>query len=140
MLPLVPTNPWFARRREEVAMGKRSCKKVGRLAAVTLKSGLVSSLAAAAVVVVTAPSSLASGGTSPTTNGCYSTWGNTGSDAHCTNPHVTVTGNYRNHLSCNSQVDKVSGWIYFQAGAYADHWGQLNCTFKASSSRVEYTG
>lgn len=103
-----------------------------------MQAAAVVPLIGAAIFVGVAPSAVASGGTSAKTNGCYSTWGNTGSNSHCT--PATVTGNYRNHLACNSQADKVSGWLYITKNSTVSGFGQLNCTFKASSARVEFTG
>jgi hypothetical protein len=100
------------------------------------------SLAVAGTVSViltgTAGAALASGGTSSSTNGCYSTWGNTGSNFHC--PRVTVSGNYQNHLACNGEADKTSSWYWLSAGSSADNLGQLNCRFKASSAYVAFRG
>ncbi|GAA1514239.1 hypothetical protein GCM10009677_54290 [Sphaerisporangium rubeum] len=104
--------------------------RLGRKAMIVL-------LGTVCVVAGTTTSAFASG-TSPTTNGCYSTWGSTGTSAHCFN--VTVTGNYRNHAACQSQPDKVSSWLWITAGSTVDNWGQLNCTFKITSSRIEFTG
>ncbi|MCK9897956.1 hypothetical protein [Frankia sp. AgB32] len=90
-----------------------------------------------APVGIGAQAALASG-TSPTTNGCYSTWGSTGTNAHCFN--VTVTGNYRNHAFCSAQFDKVSSALYMTRGSTVNNWGQLNCTFSVTRSRVDFTG
>ncbi|AEV84876.1 hypothetical protein ACWT_3852 [Actinoplanes sp. SE50] len=92
----------------------------------------------AVVVPATAGAAYASGGTSGRTNNCYSTWGNTGSSAHCL--PATATGYYQNHLVCNGEGDKVSNWVLISNGATVDNWGQLNCRFKASSADVRYRG
>jgi hypothetical protein len=81
---------------------------------------------------------MASSGTSGSTNGCYSTWGNTGSSFHC--PKVTVSGYYQNHLSCDKETDKTSAWYWLRAGSGADNLGQVNCRFKASSAYVGFHG
>jgi hypothetical protein len=104
------------------------------------KALVVVPLATAAAALALATPAFASGGTSPTTNGCFSTWGNTGSNYHCTSPYATATGRYRNHLACNAQPDFVSSWVSIARGSKVDGLGQLNCAFKASSSRVEFTG
>ncbi|MEU3503312.1 hypothetical protein ABZ726_22000 [Streptomyces hundungensis] len=85
-----------------------------------------------------APVAIASG-TSGTTNGCYSTWGSTGTNAHCTNPSIQMDGAVRNHASCDFEADKVSGWIWTTRGSVFDNWGQLDCSWHVSRSRVEYT-
>lgn len=97
---------------------------------------LLVSAAAVAGMAALAPAAFASG-TSPTVNGCYSTWGSTGTNAHCFN--VTETGKYQNHASCDAQPDKTSSWLTIGKGSTVDNWGQLNCTFKVSSSRIQYT-
>jgi hypothetical protein len=79
-------------------------------------------------------------GTSPTTNGCYSTWGSTGANGHCSNPHVTESGKYQVHGNCSFQNSQSSGYIYYGAGSYIPNWGQINCTFQIDNSSVEYEG
>jgi hypothetical protein len=100
----------------------------------------VTVIAGVTALVVTGSSvaAFASGGTSGMTNGCYSTWGNTGSSYHC--PRVTVTGYYQNHLACDKEQDKTSPWSRLTAGSSVDNIGQVNCRFKASSAYVAFHG
>ncbi|MFE4971780.1 hypothetical protein ACFRAR_06645 [Kitasatospora sp. NPDC056651] len=100
------------------------------------KVSLVGIFSAAAITTV-APSAFA-GGTSGTTNGCYSTWGNTGSNAHCTNPVVTVSGYYQNFGSCSYSSDQYSTRYFYSQGSAPNNWGQVDCTFSISYSRVNY--
>ncbi|MFI6850648.1 hypothetical protein OG535_01855 [Kitasatospora sp. NBC_00085] len=89
-----------------------------------------------AAVVVVAPGALASG-TSNKTNGCWSTWGSTGSNAHCQN--VTDGGNYVNKSICSWSSDQVSDAEWFDRGASKDNWGQIDCTFNVEKSWVDYS-
>ncbi|MCM3887598.1 hypothetical protein ND747_28815 [Frankia sp. R82] len=89
-----------------------------------------------APVGISVESALASG-QSPRTNNCYSTWGSTGSNAHCY--ANSVAGTYTNHGFCTSQPDPTSS-KYFVKGTYAPDWGQVNCWFKINSSRVDFHG
>ena len=109
----------------------RKSTRVARLAA-------VGGLAIAAIATVS-PSAFASG-TSGNTNGCVSTWGDTGSNGHCTAPHVTVTGNYSNYAVCGGLGDNQdSGWYYMTEGSYVDGWGQVDCTFSVSHSEIHFS-
>ncbi|MFE5584504.1 hypothetical protein [Kitasatospora sp. NPDC056531] len=99
------------------------------------KVSAVGVLAAAATVGL-AP--LAFAGASSTTNGCYSTWGNTGSDAHCNNPNATQDGNYGNYESCSAESDNQT-WVWFGAGSVSNDWGQEDCTWSANWSAVRFT-
>lgn len=101
------------------------------------KVSIVGAFASAALAGVTPPALAA--GTSGTTNGCYSTWGSTGSNAHCTNPSVSQDGNYRNYGNCYYSSDQYSGWVWFGKGSYVDGWGQVDCTFSINYSYVLYS-
>ncbi|MFD7584351.1 hypothetical protein ACFV84_02805 [Kitasatospora sp. NPDC059811] len=83
------------------------------------------------------PAAQASSGTSSTVLGCYSTWGNTGTSAHCFN--VTLGGRFQNFAACNVEADKYA-YISLQQGSTASDWGQLNCTWKIDYSSVSYLG
>ncbi len=80
-----------------------------------------------AVAAVAAVAPLASAGTSNTTLGCYSTWGSTGSNAHCSNPYALDDGDYTNHGSC-----------YYSSDQWSSLWGQVDCTFSINWSEVLY--
>ncbi|MER5520050.1 hypothetical protein [Streptomyces sp. NPDC002763] len=89
---------------------------------------------AVAAVTVAAPTALASG-TSPTTYGCYSTWGNTGSNGHCQS--VTRTGDFQNEVDCSFGGDS-SIWYLFHSGSSHDTWGYAECTFSANRSWINF--
>jgi hypothetical protein len=74
-------------------------------------------------------------GTSNTVDGCYSTWGSTGTNAHCFK--VTKTLNYRNHAACEAQPDKTSSWTEIVKGSTVPNFGQINCTFTVTSSSIQ---
>ncbi|MEV7778720.1 hypothetical protein [Kitasatospora sp. NPDC088351] len=99
------------------------------------RSVAIAGLAVAAAVAA-APAATASG-TSGQTNGCYSTWGSTGSNAHCKS--VGVTGYYRNHAECSWQSDRWSTYYYFWNLSSQPNWGQVDCAFSIESSWVDYT-
>ncbi|MFE5584505.1 hypothetical protein [Kitasatospora sp. NPDC056531] len=107
-----------------------------RVRASITKVSAIGILAAAATISL---SPVAFAGQSSTTNGCYSTWGNTGSNAHCVDPHVTVTGNYENYENCSAESDNYSGWNSFDSGAYVNGWGQVDCTWSANYSQVWFS-
>ncbi|WP_159039717.1 hypothetical protein [Streptomyces sp. TP-A0356] len=91
--------------------------------------------AAIAAVALSAPSAMASG-TSPRLNGCYSTWGSTGSVGHCVS--VTVAGQYKNRGVCTfGNEDSI--WTVFGYGASNPKWGGVECTFDISKSYIMYT-
>ncbi|MEV7778721.1 hypothetical protein [Kitasatospora sp. NPDC088351] len=100
------------------------------------RAAAIAGLAAAAVAVVS-PAAMASG-TSNDVNGCYSTWGSTGSNAHCKD--VTATGFYRNAASCNWSLDQQSAEYMFLFGSSKQDWGQVDCTFKINFSWVNFRG
>ncbi|MBP5938358.1 hypothetical protein [Streptomyces acidiscabies] len=91
--------------------------------------------AAIAVVALSAPSAMASG-TSPKLNGCYSTWGSTGSVAHCVS--VTRGGQYKNRGVCTFG-NEDSLWKFFQGGESNPKWGGVECTFDIEKSFIMYT-
>ncbi|WP_282202139.1 hypothetical protein [Kitasatospora fiedleri] len=81
---------------------------------------------AAAVVGVSAlafigfmPTAQASSGTSNNVLGCYSTWGNTGTNAHCFN--VTLGGTFQNFAACNVEADKYA-YLSISQGSTAANW------------------
>ncbi|MFF7897206.1 hypothetical protein ACFZCV_00030 [Streptomyces sp. NPDC007920] len=88
---------------------------------------------AAAAVTMGAPTALA--GTSPTTEGCYSTWGNTGSNGHCQS--VARTGDFQNQIDCSLLGDS-SIWYLFNKGASKPSWGYVECTFSANRSWINF--
>ncbi|MFB7128014.1 MULTISPECIES: hypothetical protein [unclassified Kitasatospora] len=99
----------------------------------------VAAVAGLATVVALGVAPLASAsGTSGKTNGCYSTWGTTGTNGHCY--PVTADGNFRVSADCNLEPDGSSGWSYFYKNANIGGFGQYDCTFKINSSWVEYSG
>lgn len=108
-----------------------------------MKRGVIQGAAVAALSIVAVgvatPMANASG-TSPTTMGCFSTWGSTGTDAHCTNPYATANGDYANAARCGWEPDMNSGAIRLTAGARVPDFGQLDCTFEVQSSYVIYAG
>ncbi|MGW1198536.1 hypothetical protein ACWD4B_22255 [Streptomyces sp. NPDC002536] len=95
----------------------------------------VSTLAAAAAISF-AP--IASADTSDTTNGCYAWYGSTTANGHCSDPYVTQTGNYRVYGVCAYENDSLSGWNYFEKGAYAVQWGGVECTFNMRKAYIVY--
>lgn len=109
-------------------------KIAGNMSKVAAIAGL-----SVAAIAVAAPMASASGA-SGVTNGCFSTWGSTGTDAHCTVPHVTVTGNYANHAACDFEPDHTSAWSHFPVPAEIFDFGQIDCTFSVSWSSVAFTG
>ena len=100
------------------------------------KAALVAAFAGAAVTGV-AP--LASASTSSTTNGCYSWWGNTSSDGHCTDPYVTYSGYYQNYAYCDFSSDQSSSWTWYSRGSKPNAWGVVECTFSVSQSHIHYS-
>jgi hypothetical protein len=94
------------------------------LAKALIVGGLTIAAGAAVVPMVSAS------GSSAVSFGCYSTWGSTGSNAHCTAPSATYSGNYRNWAWCNTVEGALtSKWQWFNAGQYVPGFGQVNCTF-----------
>ncbi|MFJ5308505.1 hypothetical protein [Streptomyces sp. NPDC088350] len=89
---------------------------------------------AAAAVTMAAPTALASG-TSSTTYGCYSTWGNTGSNGHCQS--VSRTGDFQNEIDCSLSGDS-SIWYLFHSGSAHSSWGYVECTFSANKSWINF--
>ena len=119
-------DPVIATTEKAVTVTKRTMAKLAAT------GGLA--IAAAATLVPTASAS----GTSGTTNGCYSTWGSTGSNAHCTNPYVTYPGNFRNHGLCFLEGDQTSSWRWFNQFDWNPGWGQVDCTFQINESFVDW--
>ena len=105
-----------------------------RARSIVARSAAIAGLAIAAVGV-TAPTSFA--GTSGNVYGCYSTWGSTGSNAHC--QMVQRQGNFQNQGSCNLGGTVRSGWNFFSTLQSVPNWGQVDCTFAIDSSWVNYT-
>ncbi|MDR3036042.1 hypothetical protein [Kitasatospora cineracea] len=98
-----------------------------------VRLGLVASFAATALVAA-APLASASG-TSASVNGCYSTWGSTGTSAHCYN--TTDAGSYQNEAYCGGlDYDRASGWVYIGRNSTVSNWGQLDCRWSINSSDV----
>ncbi|MEV0484165.1 hypothetical protein AB0I69_26585 [Streptomyces sp. NPDC050508] len=91
--------------------------------------------AAVAVVALAAPSAMASG-TSAKLNGCYSTWGSTGSVGHCVS--VTKSGQYKNRGVCTFG-NEDSLWTVFGYGESDSKWGGVECTFDIEKSYIMYT-
>ncbi|MBB4794331.1 hypothetical protein [Streptomyces nodosus] len=91
--------------------------------------------AAVAAVALSAPSAMASG-TSATLNGCYSTWGSTGSVGHCVN--VSKYGQYKNRGVCTFG-NEDSLWTVFRIGESNQKWGGVECTFNIEKSYIMYT-
>ncbi|MGJ5754783.1 hypothetical protein FB563_2970 [Streptomyces puniciscabiei] len=91
--------------------------------------------AAIAAVALSTPAALASG-TSPKLNGCYSTWGSTGSVGHCA--RVTETGQYKNRGVCTfGNEDSI--WTVFYSGESHPKWGGVECTFDIEKSYIMFT-
>ncbi|MGJ5754779.1 hypothetical protein FB563_2966 [Streptomyces puniciscabiei] len=111
---------------ELIRSATRSRKTLARAVAI---AGL-----AAASVTVAAPTALASG-TSPTTYGCYSSWGNTGSNGHCQS--VGRTGDFQNEIDCSFSGDS-SIWYLFHKGNSKPNWGYVECNFSANRSWINY--
>ncbi|MBD0672208.1 hypothetical protein [Streptomyces sp. CBMA156] len=98
-----------------------------------VRLGFVASFAAA-LVVGAAPLASASG-QSANLNNCYSTWGSTGTSAHCYN--TSDAGYYQNEAYCGGvDYDRASGWTYIGKGSTISNWGQLNCTWSIRYSDV----
>ena len=91
-----------------------------------------------AVAALAAPVAASASGTSATTFGCYSTWGSTGSNAHCTNPYVTYPAYYQNHGACLWSSDVNSSWVWFNQRDWNSGWGQVNCVFDIQQSWVNW--
>ena len=108
------------------------------LASKVAKGAVIGALGIAALGVV-APSAFASG-TSGNTNGCYSTWGSTGSDAHCHSPGAQKAGNYQNYGSCWNSGDQSFTYTGVYVGWIDPDWGQVDCVFSINCSRVNYLG
>ncbi|KUN78298.1 hypothetical protein AQJ66_31700 [Streptomyces bungoensis] len=100
------------------------------IARVTALAGVV-----IAAVALATPSALASG-TSPKLNGCYSTWGSTGSVGHCVK--VTKNGQYKNRGECTFGKED-SLWTDFWIGDSNPKWGGVECTYNISKSYIMYT-
>ncbi|MFD4394316.1 hypothetical protein [Kitasatospora sp. NPDC058478] len=95
---------------------------------------VMAGLAAAAVISIT-PSAFA--GTSGNTFGCWSTWGSTGSNAHCQN--VQKSGYFQNYGYCDWEADQTSTNTWFDEKSTVNNWGQIDCTFNISRSLVNWT-
>ena len=108
-------------------------KKIFTARKAVTNTAIVGALSIAAIGVVTP---MAGAYQSDTNDGCFSTWGNTGTDAHCTNPFALVNGNYSNHADCDFESDPTSGKQYYYFGQVVNDFGQLNCTFNVTSSYV----
>lgn len=110
--------------------------------AVTVTKGTLARLAAVgglAVAALAAPvSSASASGTSDTTLGCYSTWGSTGSNAHCTNPYATYSAYFQNYGACLWSSDVASNWTWFNQGDWNSGWGQVDCVFDIQESWVNW--
>ncbi|MFH8383562.1 hypothetical protein ACH4E7_21885 [Kitasatospora sp. NPDC018058] len=98
------------------------------------KAAIVGLFSTAALATV-APSAFA--GQSPNTFGCFSTWGSTGSNAHCYD--VTQNGDFQNAASCSASFDQQSDWIWISQGSTINGWGQVDCTFSINNSWINYT-
>lgn len=96
------------------------------------KVAATAALGVAATMAIAFPAS--ADGTSYKTFGCYSTWGNTGTSAHCT--PATASAYFANHAVCQYQPDKTSDYIFISKGSYVDPWGKLNCLFYITNAYV----
>ncbi|GAA1899293.1 hypothetical protein GCM10009716_06420 [Streptomyces sodiiphilus] len=98
--------------------------------------GKVASTAALTVLAtLTAMPAAHAAGSSAKLNNCWSTWGSTGSAAHCRN--TSVSGNYQNEAYCGGiDTDKASGWRYISQGATVDPWGKLECRWSIRYSDI----
>ncbi|MER6568678.1 hypothetical protein ABT288_21475 [Streptomyces sp. NPDC001093] len=112
---------------EHTQPARRARNTIARVAA-------LAGVAVAAVALAT-PSAMASG-TSPKLNGCYSTWGSTGSVGHCVK--VTEAGQYKNHGVCTFGSEE-SLWTSFGYGESNPKWGGVECTFNISKSYIMFT-
>jgi hypothetical protein len=109
--------------------------KSARRTRITIAKAAAAAALAGAAVAVAAPTALASG-TSSQTYGCYSTWGNTGSNGHCQS--VTKTGDFQNEAYCNTGLSDTSVWHYFKYGSSHSTWGYAECTFAVDRSWVNF--
>lgn len=111
-----------------------------RIPSLSLRSKVVRGAAiaglAAAAIVSAAPGASASG-TSSKTYGCWSTWGDTGSNAHC--QKIEKSGYFANKGYCDWSSDQTSGHDWKDAGTSDPDWGQIDCTFHISRSLVEWS-
>jgi hypothetical protein len=73
-------------------------------------------------------------GTSPKTFGCYSTWGDTGTSAHCR--PATQTAHFANHAVCWFEPDHTSDYTLITKGSTVDPWGQLECGLSIQKAYV----
>jgi hypothetical protein len=109
--------------------------KSARRTRITIAKAAAAAALAGAAVAVAAPTALASG-TSPTLNGCYSTWGSTGSSGHCVS--VTQSGQYKNRGVCTfGNEDSI--WKHFGYGQSDSKWGTVECTFDIEKSYIIYS-
>jgi len=108
-------------------------------------AALVSALSVAAIGVL-APTANAYY-RSNTWAGCYSTWGNTGTNAHCNDPWAAAqdgtsggneiggqSGDWANHALCDFESDMTSSRSYFYYLHSYDNFGQLDCTFNVTGA------
>ncbi|MCE7078694.1 hypothetical protein [Streptomyces sp. ST2-7A] len=99
--------------------------------------GVVAALALGTVVTFGVVPSAQAAGSSARINNCWSTWGSTGSAAHCVN--TSVTGHYRNEAHCGGiDYDRVSGWVRIARGSTVDPWGRLECAWSIRSSDLSF--
>ncbi|MFJ3306229.1 hypothetical protein ACIPSA_24545 [Streptomyces sp. NPDC086549] len=96
----------------------------------------VAALAGVAVAAVALATPSAMAGTSAKLNGCYSTWGSTGSVGHCA--RVTTTGNFKNRGVCTFG-NEDSLWEFFGAGESHPKWGGVECTFDIEKSFIMFS-
>ncbi|MFF7897202.1 MULTISPECIES: hypothetical protein [unclassified Streptomyces] len=115
---------------EHTQPARRARNTIARVAALT-----GAAVATVAAIALSAPSAMASG-TSATLNGCYSTWGSTGSVGHCVS--VTKIGQYKNRGVCTFG-NEDSLWTVFRIGDSNPKWGGVECTFNIEKSYIMYT-
>ncbi|MBB0243166.1 hypothetical protein FNQ90_03320 [Streptomyces alkaliphilus] len=104
------------------------------------KSPMFTAIAAAvfgAVVTLGAVPAAQAAGSSARLNNCWSTWGSTGTAAHCVN--TSVTGDYRNEAHCGGiDYNRASGWYRIAKGSTVDPWGRLECAWSIRSSDLAF--
>ncbi|WP_133243246.1 hypothetical protein OIE62_22695 [Streptomyces scopuliridis] len=111
--------------------------KAAKARPLAIKAGTIASLSAA--ILLGAASLASADGSSAKLNNCWSTWGSTGSSAHCVN--TSQTGSYQNEAYCGGvDTNKASGWRQITKGSTIDPWGKLECTFSIRYSDIWFKG
>ncbi|MGW1198537.1 hypothetical protein ACWD4B_22260 [Streptomyces sp. NPDC002536] len=98
---------------------------------------LAASAFATSALFTLAPTAFAD--TSSTTNGCYAWYGNTTANGHCSDPYVTVTGDYQVYGVCAYEGDQLSAWNGFKKGTVADGWGTVECSWNMRRAYIQYS-